>query len=130
MTNESEQPTEVSTTAAAAAAPAKQSQEFHSLRSESHNAFEVEKYGRARGHIGGLGHVSARDVFKNYRRSWLTPFFGANEPEPIFKEEETLHPCQIFSREVHLCLEGHQNSFAMCQTRVAAFQQCLREFSM
>jgi hypothetical protein len=103
---------------------------FHFLRDETHNAFEVEKYHRARNHIGGLGHVSASDVFKNYKRSWLTPFFGSNEPEPIFEEEKTLHPCQIFSRDVHMCLDMNNNNFGLCQARVAAFQYCLREFSM
>ncbi|KPA84857.1 hypothetical protein ABB37_01325 [Leptomonas pyrrhocoris] len=103
---------------------------FHSLHDDAHDAFEQDKYHRARTHIGGLGHVSAKDVFKNYKRSWLTPFFGSNEPEPIFEEEKNLHPCQIFSRDVHLCLEVNNNSFALCQTRVAAFQHCLKEFSM
>ncbi|KAL7699812.1 hypothetical protein N2W54_002770 [Lotmaria passim] len=103
---------------------------FHSLHDEIHNAFEEDKYHRARNHIGGLGHVSANDVFKNYKRSWLTPFFGSNEPEPIFEEAKHLHPCQIFSRDVHLCLEMNNNSFPLCQSRVAAFQHCLREFSM
>ncbi|AYU81822.1 hypothetical protein, conserved [Leishmania donovani] len=117
----------------AAAAPEQQPRhalEFYPLRDESRNAMDQEKYGRARTHIAGLGHVSAKDVFKDYRRSWLTPFFGSNEPEPTFQQEGTQHPCQIFSREVHRCLEDHHNSFAFCQTRVAAFQQCLREFSM
>ncbi|KAG5496321.1 hypothetical protein JKF63_02623 [Porcisia hertigi] len=104
--------------------------DFSVLRDEAQDALEQEKYGRARTHVAGLGHVSAKDVFRNYRRSWLTPFFGSNEPEPTFQREGTPHPCQILSREVHKCLEAHNNSFALCQTSVATFQQCLREFSM
>ncbi|GET91601.1 hypothetical protein, conserved [Leishmania tarentolae] len=107
-----------------------QSLESHSLHGELHNAVDQEKYGRARTHIAGLGHIYAKDVFKQYRRTWLTPFFGSNEPEPTFRLEGAQHPCQMFSREVHRCLEEHSNAFAFCQTRVAAFQQCLREFSM
>ncbi|XQJ29792.1 hypothetical protein NXY56_005852 [Leishmania guyanensis] len=117
----------------AAATPEEQPRqhlEFPPLRDESRNPLDQEKYDRARTHIAGLGHVSSKDVFKDYRRSWLTPFFGSNEPEPTFQEEGTLHPCQIFSRQVHTCLEKNNNNFAFCQTRVAVFQQCLREFSL
>ncbi|CBZ29654.1 conserved hypothetical protein [Leishmania mexicana MHOM/GT/2001/U1103] len=132
MANDTEQaqspPAELA--AAAQEKPPRQPLEFYPLRGESHNADDQEKYGRARTHIAGLGHVSAKDVFKHYRRSWLTPFFGSNEPEPTFRQERAQHPCQIFSREVHRCLEEHSNSFGFCQTRVAAFQQCLREFSV
>ncbi|KAG5471084.1 hypothetical protein CUR178_02392 [Leishmania enriettii] len=117
---------------AAATAPTKspyQQLEYPPLRDESPNVYE-DKYDRARTHIAGLGHVSAKDVFKYYRRSYLTPFFGSNEPESDAQPKGAPHPCQRFSREVHACLEANHNSFAFCQTRVAAFKQCLREFSM
>ncbi|KAG5495573.1 hypothetical protein GH5_03236 [Leishmania sp. Ghana 2012 LV757] len=132
MANDTE---EASSSAAevAAAAPTKspyQQLAYSPLRDESPNAFDEDKYGRARTHIAGLGHVSAKDVFKHYRRSYLTPFFGSNEAEPDAQPKGAPHPCQRFSREVHTCLEANHNSFAFCQTRVAAFKQCLREFSM
>ncbi|KAG5470665.1 hypothetical protein LSCM1_01911 [Leishmania martiniquensis] len=116
--------------AATLAGYSQQQLELPPLRDASYNASDEEKYGRARTHIAGLGHVSAKDVFKQYRRSYLTPFFGANEPEPSVQAEGAPHPCQHFSREVHTCLEANHNSFAFCQTCVAAFQKCLREFSV
>ncbi|KPI90093.1 hypothetical protein ABL78_0738 [Leptomonas seymouri] len=102
---------------------------LHPLPDDALNDSSSDKYQRARNHISGIEHASANNAFKSYKRSWLTPFFGSNEAEPFF-EEKKLNPCQAFSRDVHQCLEANNNSFALCQTRVAAFQHCLREFAM
>ncbi|KAK7201967.1 hypothetical protein NESM_000264700 [Novymonas esmeraldas] len=132
MTNDSHQSQSPPAEAAAGAPETLSRQQFttRATQNDAHTALEQEKYGRARNHVAGLGHIIAKDVFKDYRRSWLTPFFGSNEPELSFKAVEVGHPCQIFSREVHKCLDANRNSFAFCQTRVSAFQQCLREFSV
>lgn len=123
-------PSNPSTAESTSAAPEKAV--WHSMHEEEpQTSFDdVDKYHRARMHVSSLGHVSAKDAFRSYRPSWLTPFFGSNTPETVPRESAQLHPCKLFSREVRNCLEASKNSYALCQTRVAAFQQCLKEFSL
>lgn len=91
---------------------------------------EEGKHDHARMHIGSLHDVKGTsEHFKHLRPSALQPFFGSNEPEPIpaMQAERKEHPCAGYSRQVHRCLDSHNNDFTLCQTSVAAFNQCLNE---
>ncbi|EAN80523.1 uncharacterized protein TEOVI_000176900 [Trypanosoma equiperdum] len=68
-------------------------------------------------------------TFKELRPSWLTPFFGANEPEP-YKPPERGHPCKAFSRQVHECLDRNGNNVDFCQSKLALLQSCLKELGL
>ncbi|EAN93827.1 hypothetical protein C3747_135g103c [Trypanosoma cruzi] len=87
------------------------------------------KHVRARTHSTDIGDSKRTVAFGEYRRSWLTPFFGSNDSEPQFSWN-AVHPCKLFSRHVHECLEQHENNVDFCQTRVALLQSCLNEFNM
>ncbi|KAH9578747.1 hypothetical protein LSM04_003991 [Trypanosoma melophagium] len=93
------------------------------------NADGSERHFRARTHATNIGDSKKGVAFKEFKRSWLTPFFGANEPEPLLSKG-ALHPCKQFSRQVHECLELHDNNVDFCQTKLALFQSCLIEFNM
>lgn len=97
---------------------------------DTKTAFDGDRYGRARTHFNTLGDVKGSDAFKGYERNWLASFFGANAPEPFMSPGPRVHPCKLFSNEVHRCLERNSNDFLLCQTRVANFQQCLKEFGL
>ncbi|RNF05088.1 hypothetical protein TraAM80_04734 [Trypanosoma rangeli] len=88
-----------------------------------------ERHAHARTHVSDIGESKRAVAFKELSRLWLTPFFGANEPEPQLPWN-TKNPCQVFSRYVHECLEHHDNNVDFCQTRLALLQSCLNEFNM
>ncbi|ORC87332.1 uncharacterized protein TM35_000221310 [Trypanosoma theileri] len=88
-----------------------------------------ERHFRARTHQTNIGDAKKGVAFKEFRRSWLTPFFGANEPEPLLSSGAP-HPCKYFSRQVHECLELNNNNVDFCQTKLALFQSCLVEFDL
>lgn len=96
---------------------------------KSKTVFDRDKHDRARTHLTNLDDINATDVFRQYKRSWLTPFFGANETEPYLLHT-TVHPCRIFSNEVHRCLHSRGNDYGHCQPQVAAFQKCLVDFKL
>lgn len=104
--------------------------EPHRKSEDVKTAFDADRYHRGRMHFTSLGDVKASDAFQSYKRNWLASFFGSNEPEPFISVGPKVHPCKLFSHEVHRCLEKNDNNFFFCQTRVANFQQCLREFNM
>ncbi|RNF25866.1 uncharacterized protein Tco025E_01871 [Trypanosoma conorhini] len=88
-----------------------------------------ERHTRAHTHVSDIGDSKKTVAFKEFRRSWLTPFFGANEPEPELSWGSA-HPCKVFSRHVHECLEQHDNNVDFCQTKLALLQSCLDEFNI
>ncbi|KAG8344535.1 hypothetical protein TRVL_04641 [Trypanosoma vivax] len=64
--------------------------------------------------------------FRTERRSWLTPFFGSNIPEPPVTYSSA-HPCSAYSQKVHECLDRHGNNVDFCQSKLFLLQSCLRE---
>ncbi|KEG10962.1 hypothetical protein DQ04_03111070 [Trypanosoma grayi] len=92
-------------------------------------AAHAERHARARTHMTDIGDSKRTVAFKEYKRSWLTPFFGANEPEAQLASS-TAHPCRLFSQQVHECLERHGNNVDFCQSKLALFESCLNEFKL
>ncbi|CCW60387.1 unnamed protein product [Phytomonas sp. EM1] len=102
-----------------------------STSASAHSSDSIEtKHARVSTHATSIGHARGPDVFLQYRRSFLTSFFGSNEPERYLDGQQKVHPCKIFSKEVHKCLNGNGNNYFMCQSRVAALQKCMNEFKI
>ncbi|CCW67729.1 unnamed protein product [Phytomonas sp. Hart1] len=86
------------------------------------------EHARVSTHATSIGYSRGSDAFLKYRRTFLSSFFGSNEPEPYFDVQKEVHPCKIFSKEVHQCLNTNANNYLFCQSRVAAFQRCMDEY--
>lgn len=98
--------------------------------SSSPAADASSRHDRARMHFGSLNDVEGTSHhFKHLQPSVLRPFFGANVPEPTLatQPQGNEHPCAGYSRQVHRCLDHHNNDFTFCQSSVSAFNQCLNE---
>lgn len=58
--------------------------------------------------------------------SWLAPFFGSNVAPPR-REKHGQHLCAAQSREVHECLDRHQNAVNRCFEFTSKLELCLRD---